>query len=537
LLGRKNEGKIYNKDMALYRKYRPQTFEEVVGQSHVTEILTKALDNQKISHAYLFAGPKGSGKTSCARIFAKGLNCETGITSKPCNECESCKLINEGHSLDVIEIDAASNRGVDEIRELRERVKYRPAQSRYKVYIIDEAHMLTREAFNALLKTLEEPPEYVVFILATTDPQKIPPTVLSRCQRFRFKKLTSDEVFQILENVCKSEGFSYQREALELIAEVSDGAVRDALNLLEQISVVDEGKVSIKTARFLLNVVEDEVILDLLKTAFEDMDEAVERLAALMESGVEPMELFRTMKSLVRRSVFKNKPWPRDEALEMFKVLESYNFIMERTEFPAVALVALLNELRSKANLGTPKGGESAPLPQKNAGKQKTAVAEKPQEPAAETKKERKDSNQKREELVDNVEAEAVKEATESESKTEVSDAVATSVTAVGEEESSQDATDLQSWIENVRSEYFPLYVVLREGKARIEGDRLILSFPGLLHMYRRFMELPQVQKVLHNYGHFKVELQTEVEEKDESVLELFKQVFPEAQIEEVKSN
>jgi len=222
--------------MALYRKYRPQTFEEVVGQSHVTEILTKALDNQKISHAYLFAGPKGSGKTSCARIFAKGLNCETGITSKPCNECESCKLINEGHSLDVIEIDAASNRGVDEIRELRERVKYRPAQSRYKVYIIDEAHMLTREAFNALLKTLEEPPEYVVFILATTDPQKIPPTVLSRCQRFRFKKLTSDEVFQILENVCKSEGFSYQREALELIAEVSDGAVRDALNLLEQIS-------------------------------------------------------------------------------------------------------------------------------------------------------------------------------------------------------------------------------------------------------------------------------------------------------------
>lgn len=524
--------------MALYRKYRPQTFEEVVGQSHVTEILTKALDNQMISHAYLFAGPKGSGKTSCARIFAKGLNCETGITSKPCNECESCRLINEGHSLDVIEIDAASNRGVDEIRELRERVKYRPAQSRYKVYIIDEAHMLTREAFNALLKTLEEPPEYVVFILATTDPQKIPPTVLSRCQRFRFKKLTSDEVFQILENVCRSEGFSYQQEALELIAEVSDGAVRDALNLLEQISVVDEGKVSIKTARFLLNVVEDEVILDLLKTAFEDMDKGVERLAELMESGVEPMELFRTMKSLVRRSVFKNKPWPRDVALEMFKVLESYNFIMERTEFPAVAMVALLSELKSKVDLGVPKGGESVPLSQRNADKEKTAVAEKPQEPAAETKKGKKDSNQKREELVDNVEAETEKEATESRSDEQITDAAAAPahVTAVGEEPS-QDATGLQSWIENVRSEYVPLYVVLREGKARIEGERLILSFPGLLHMYRRFMELPQVQKVLHNYGHFKVELQTEAEEKDESVLEIFKQVFPEAQIEEVKNN
>jgi len=535
LAWQKNDGKIYNKDMALYRKYRPQTFEEVVGQSHVTEILTKALDNQKISHAYLFAGPKGSGKTSCARIFAKGLNCETGITSKPCNECESCKLINEGHSLDVIEIDAASNRGVDEIRELRERVKYRPAQSRYKVYIIDEAHMLTREAFNALLKTLEEPPEYVVFILATTDPQKIPPTVLSRCQRFRFKKLTSDEVFQILENVCRREGFSYEQEALELIAEVSDGAVRDALNLLEQISVVDEGQVTTKTARFLLNVVEDEVILDLLEIAFEDMDEAVERLAELMESGVEPMELFRTMKSLVRRSVFKNKPWPRDVALEMFKVLESYNFIMERTEFPAVAMVALLSELRGKIDLGGAKGQKSSALPKKGVSETETVKVQKRQEPEV-TAKEEDESDERQQESAAGLE-EQEEEKLQEKSEPGEHAALSNSLTAIEEEEPSKEAVSLTDWVENIRTEYIPLYVVLKEGKARVEGDRLVLSFPGLLHIYRRFMELPQVQKVLHKYGTFKVDLEMEEEEKDESVLEVFKKVFPEAQIEEVKSN
>jgi len=522
--------------MALYRKYRPQTFDEVVGQSHVTEILTKALDSQKISHAYLFAGPKGSGKTSCARIFAKGLNCETGITSKPCNECESCKLINEGHSLDVIEIDAASNRGVDEIRELRERVKYRPAQSRYKVYIIDEAHMLTREAFNALLKTLEEPPEYVVFILATTDPQKIPPTVLSRCQRFRFKKLTSDEVFQILENVCKREGFSYEQEALELIAEVSDGAVRDALNLLEQISVVDEGKVTTKTARFLLNVVEDEVILDLLKIAFEDMDEVVEHLAELMESGVEPMELFRTMKSLVRRSVFKNKPWPRDMALEMFKVLESFNFIMERTEFPAVAVVALLNELRSKIDLGEANGKGSTGLPKKGMTKTETVKVQKRQDPE-DTAEEQENDERQQESAAGLEEQEEGKLQEKGESGEHAAFSASSAATQEEEEKPSKEAVSVADWVENIRTEYIPLYVVLKEGKTRVGGDRLVISFPGLLHIYRRFMELPQVQKVLHKYGSFKVDLEMEEEEKDESVLEVFKKVFPEAQIEEVKSN
>ncbi|WP_018962796.1 DNA polymerase III subunit gamma/tau [Coprothermobacter platensis] len=494
--------------MALYRKYRPQTFDEVIGQSHVTEILVKALDNQKVSHAYLFAGPKGSGKTSCARIFAKGLNCEQGITSKPDNTCESCKLINEGHSLDVIEIDAASNRGVDEIRELRERVKYRPAQSRYKVYIIDEAHMLTREAFNALLKTLEEPPDYVVFILATTDPQKIPPTVLSRCQRFRFKKLTSDEVYQILVNVCKKEGFSYEEEALQLIAEVSDGAVRDALNLLEQISVVDEGNVTAKTARFLLNVVDDDVVINLFSVASQDMNEAVSQMANLLESGIEPMELFRPLKTLVRRSVFKNNPWPREKALKMFKVLESFNYTMEHTEFPAVALVAILNELGPIIADQDEPSSTDVPAPKRQRRHQETNINMDPQE------------IQETPEKPAFVEEVVPKEDIVENAKSSFSD---------------ENETSTLGWLNDVKNDYLPLYVVLKEGKARVDADKLILSFPGLRHIYVKFMNLPKIRAVLKKYGDFSVDVEAKPEQKDVGVLDLFTKVFPGTQIEEVK--
>jgi DNA polymerase-3 subunit gamma/tau len=427
-------------------------------------------------------------------------------------------LINEGHSLDVIEIDAASNRGVDEIRELRERVKYRPAQSRFKVYIIDEAHMLTREAFNALLKTLEEPPEYVVFILATTDPQKIPPTVLSRCQRFRFKKLTSDEVYQILVNVCKKEGFSYEEDALQLIAEISDGAVRDALNLLEQISVVDEGKVTIKTARFLTNLVEDDVVVGLLGKAQESMDEAVEQIANLLESGVEPMELFRTMKTLVRRSVFKGEPWPRETALDMFKVLESYNFVMDRTEFPSVAVVAIVDELR-KVLAGRNENVTEAPKVQHK--RQQPKPSEKQAKPV-----------ETQEEVVG-------QQTTEPDKGLTLGPQELSEHTEIREDKGSNLYTEANAgleWIEHVRKDYLPLYVVLKEGKARLEGDKIVLSFPGLKHVYRRFMDLPRVQSVLRKYGNFKVDIETgDLEEKDIGVLDLFKQVFPDAKIEEVK--
>lgn len=218
---------------ALYRTYRPTNFEEVAGQKHIVKTLQNALLENKIAHAYLFCGPRGTGKTSMARIFAKALNCDSGF-GKQCNECENCRAINEGRHPDVIEIDAASNRGIDDIRDLISKVKYSPIMGKYKVYIIDEVHMMTTEAFNALLKTLEEPPERVVFILATTEPYKLMPTILSRCQRYDFSKVSDGDMYNRLFDICQKEQIEISEEALSLIVSLADGGVRDALSMLDQ---------------------------------------------------------------------------------------------------------------------------------------------------------------------------------------------------------------------------------------------------------------------------------------------------------------
>lgn len=220
--------------LALYRKYRSKNFDELVGQEAIKQTLENSLKIQKISHAYLFSGPRGTGKTSVARLFAKALNCEKG-NGEICNECPNCCAINEGSHPDVIEIDAASNSGVDEVRELIEKVKYAPIQGKYKVYIIDEVHMMTNSAFNALLKTLEEPPSYVVFILCTTEPYKLLPTILSRCQRYEFKKITDVELRKLITHVLKEEGVSATNDAINLIVELANGGARDSLSLLDQV--------------------------------------------------------------------------------------------------------------------------------------------------------------------------------------------------------------------------------------------------------------------------------------------------------------
>lgn len=286
----------------LHHKYRPQTFAELVGQEAIATTLTNALRQQRIAPAYLFTGARGTGKTSSARIFAKSLNCLTSEvpTEKPCGKCDACRMIALGNALDVIEIDAASNTGVDNIRELIERAQFAPVQCRYKVYVIDECHMLSSAAFNALLKTLEEPPLHVVFVLATTDPQRVLPTIISRCQRFDFRRIPLDAIAQHLDSIAQKEAISIATDALQLIAQISQGGLRDAESLLDQLSLI-EGEISTEKVWDLVGAVPERDLLELGKAIASDDPAAVlDRTRHLMDRGREPLVVLQNLTSFYR---------------------------------------------------------------------------------------------------------------------------------------------------------------------------------------------------------------------------------------------
>jgi DNA polymerase-3 subunit gamma/tau len=290
--------------VSLYRKYRPTTFESVIGQETVVRILKGSVDTGRTSHAYLFAGPKGTGKTTVARILAKALNCDRGPNSHPCMECEHCRAITAGTDIDVIEIDAASNRGIDEIRDLRESTRFVPARSRKKVFIIDEAHMLTVQAFNALLKTLEEPPDYVVFILATTEPQKLPETILSRCQRFDFKRIAETSMFEYLQGLRNMEAPNITDEALHQIVALSSGSMRGAIGLVDQFSVFGAESVSGATVLDLLGLPTEENIALLVEALLSRDPKAVASVLDQLErSGIEPADLLERTIALISRYI------------------------------------------------------------------------------------------------------------------------------------------------------------------------------------------------------------------------------------------
>ena len=255
---------------ALYRVYRPKNFSDVIGQEHIVRTLKNQIENNNVGHAYLFCGTRGTGKTSTAKIFSRAVNCTNLHNDEPCNECENCREILEDKTMDVVEIDAASNNSVDDIRELRENVKYSPAKSKYKVYIIDEVHMLSQGAFNALLKTLEEPPSYVIFILATTEPHKIPATILSRCQRFDFKRVTVKDISSRMKYICEKEGIDADEKALNLIARNSQGALRDALSILDQCISFEGNKISYNDVIELLGSVNIEQLFDLAESIIKE---------------------------------------------------------------------------------------------------------------------------------------------------------------------------------------------------------------------------------------------------------------------------
>ena len=259
---------------ALYRKWRPQKFEDMVGQTAVTKTLKNAIIHHKTSHAYLFTGPRGTGKTSAAKIFAKAINCLNPHDGEACNECLLCKGITEGTIGDVIEIDAASNNGVEEIRDIRDKARYAPTQATYKVYIIDEVHMLSTGAFNALLKTLEEPPKNVIFILATTEPHKIPATIISRTQRFDFRRITNDEIIQRLRYILEQEEIAYEEEALSVIARCANGGMRDALSLLDQVISFSDDKVSFEQAIQVSGSLTDDLMIEFVRLLTQQQAQA-----------------------------------------------------------------------------------------------------------------------------------------------------------------------------------------------------------------------------------------------------------------------
>lgn len=285
---------------ALYRTYRPTTFEEVAGQKHIVKTLKNAINNNKIAHAYLFTGPRGTGKTTMAKLLAKALNCEHGMGHQ-CNECKNCISINEGTHPDVIEIDAASNNGVEEVRDLIERVKYGTILGKYKVYIIDEVHMMSAGAFNALLKTLEEPPEHVVFILATTEPNKILPTILSRCQRYDFSKLSDEEIKERLMEVLESENIEYNEEAVDLIISLSDGGMRDALSLLDQVLAYSNNVLNPKDILDVFSIESKEEKINLIKSiATKDLSDVLFRYSNYISKGTDIKRLTNDLLQILK---------------------------------------------------------------------------------------------------------------------------------------------------------------------------------------------------------------------------------------------
>jgi len=350
------------------RKWRPMTFNDVIGQEHVIRTLQNAIKFKRIAHAYIFSGPRGIGKTSTARILAKSLNCFNGPTTEPCNNCSNCIEITESRNMDVLEIDGASNRGIDEIRNLRENVRYVPVKGNYKIYIIDEVHMLTLQAFNALLKTLEEPPDKVIFIFATTQPYQVPLTILSRCQRFDFKRITTSDITKQLINICNSEGITTDNDSLLVIAKKADGSMRDAQSLLDQIVSFSGDEINTENVFKVLGIVQQEIFFDITDNILnKDLKKGLELSEKIISEGYDLQELFSGLIEHLRNLLvakitnstdlietsenYKNKYlqtaslFKEDDILRLISIASSAEISIKRSPQPAIRMETALMKM------------------------------------------------------------------------------------------------------------------------------------------------------------------------------------------------
>lgn len=362
---------------ALYRVWRPRTFGDVVGQSHITRTLQNAIVQQKFSHAYLFSGPRGTGKTSAAKIFAKTINCERAPVKEPCNECAACRGIQDGSISDVIEIDAASNTSVDDIREIRDNVKYASSVVPYKVYIIDEVHMISVNAFNALLKTLEEPPKHVVFILATTEPHKIPLTIISRCQRFDFKPISNQAIVERMQTILDAEGVTVAKEALDAVALAAEGGMRDALSILDQAISYSEERVELEDVLAVTGGVSQKILTDIVAAMQEkNVQSALKMLDELIQNGKDPARfvydiiyflrdllLYRsapTLEGILERAIidddFKqlaeviSEPWIQHAIIQLNQTQQEMKWSNNPKVFIEIAIITISNRYEEKAD-------------------------------------------------------------------------------------------------------------------------------------------------------------------------------------------
>ena len=332
------------------RKWRPQKFSDVVGQEHITTTLKNAIKNNRIAHAYLFTGPRGVGKTTTARILAKSLNCLNPKDAEPCNECEMCKSISSTQSLDIIEIDGASNRGIDEVRTLRESVKYAPTKGKYKVYIIDEVHMLTKESFNAFLKTLEEPPSHTIFIFATTDAHKVPLTIISRCQRFDFRRIQLDTIKSTLKNIAKSEKIEIDDKTLTLISKKADGALRDAESYFDQVVSFCGNKIESEIVSKMLNLIDDEIYFTISDAVIEKNFKAVfEVTKTIYDNGWNFIDFMNGLIEHFRNimSVILTEKTELIETAEVYRT-KYLNYIDKFTEGDILRLLNFLNKTQQE---------------------------------------------------------------------------------------------------------------------------------------------------------------------------------------------